>query len=149
MVGENPLGSAVTQDGHYLLVTNDDERNVGASNDNPAYTDNQANGHGAVPGGYVLSVIRTSDMTVTDQKFVPARAAASVSRRLQTGLPVAPSTAVGQTQSDANSALFLGVTVEGKLRDANLQGRAPGFRRALPPQLVDQPIGRDDLVRAQ
>jgi len=56
-VGMNPLGSTLTPDGKFLIVTNDDERDGGIpSLQNPALT-----------GGYSLTVVDTSTMTVASQ----------------------------------------------------------------------------------
>jgi len=69
-VGMNPLGAALTPDGMYLVTTNDDERDGGlASLQNPLNV-----------GGYSVSVIRTSDMTVV--------ATASTAGKLFVGLVV-------------------------------------------------------------
>jgi DNA-binding beta-propeller fold protein YncE len=62
VVGMNSLGVAVTPDGQYAVVTNDDER--------------QANTvsalDGATHGGYSLSVVDTRSMTVVDRYQNPA-----------------------------------------------------------------------------
>jgi YVTN family beta-propeller protein len=56
-IGMNPLGAALTPDGKYLITTNDDEREGG-------FASYQS---GVNKGGYSLSVIDTSTMTVVSQ----------------------------------------------------------------------------------
>ena len=56
-VGMNPLGAALTPDGKFLIVSNDDERDGGMSS-----LQNATN-----QGGYSLSVVDTSAMTVVSQ----------------------------------------------------------------------------------
>lgn len=56
-VGMNPLGLALTADGRYLITSNDDERETGLSS--------LANASNV--GGYSLSVVATSSMTVVSQ----------------------------------------------------------------------------------
>lgn len=55
-IGQNPLGTALTPDGKYLITTNDDERNSGPSLQSAT---NQ--------GGYSLSVVDTRTWTVVSQ----------------------------------------------------------------------------------
>lgn len=56
-IGMNPLGSALTPDGKFLITSNDDERDA-----------NMASLQSAVnKGGYSLSVVRTADMKVVSQ----------------------------------------------------------------------------------
>ena len=56
-IGMNPLGSALTPDGKFLITSNDDERDS-----------NMASLQSAVnKGGYSVSVLRTSDMKVVSQ----------------------------------------------------------------------------------
>jgi len=63
-IGMNPLGVAVTPDGKFLITTNDDERESGfASSQNP----------GVNLGGYSISVIDTSSMTVVSQTNVAGK----------------------------------------------------------------------------
>jgi YVTN family beta-propeller protein len=56
-VGMNPLGIALTRDGRYLIISNDDERNG-----NLASLQNATN-----HGGYSLSVVDTATMKVVSQ----------------------------------------------------------------------------------
>ncbi len=56
-IGMNPLGSILTPDGKYLITSNDDERDGGMTSLQSAVN----------IGGYSLSVLRTSDMTVVSQ----------------------------------------------------------------------------------
>jgi len=55
-VGMNPLGAALTPDGRFLITTNDDEREGGYVSYAPGGAKNT--------GGYSLSVVDTSTMTV-------------------------------------------------------------------------------------
>jgi YVTN family beta-propeller protein len=56
-IGMDPLGSVLTPDGKYLITSNDDERDGGLPSLQSAVN----------IGGYSLSVVRTSDMTVVSQ----------------------------------------------------------------------------------
>ena len=56
-IGMNPLGAALTPDGKYLVTSNDDEREGG-------FASYQS---GVNKGGYSLSVVDTSTMTVVSQ----------------------------------------------------------------------------------
>jgi YVTN family beta-propeller protein len=56
-IGMNPLGAALTPDGKYLITSNDDEREGGLASYKSATN----------KGGYSLSVIDTSTMTVVSQ----------------------------------------------------------------------------------
>ena len=56
-IGMNPLGSILTPDGKYLITSNDDERDGGMTSLQSAVN----------IGGYSLSVLRVSDMTVVSQ----------------------------------------------------------------------------------
>ena len=56
-IGMNPLGSILTPDGKYLITSNDDERDGGMTSLQSAVN----------IGGYSLSVLRTSDMSVVSQ----------------------------------------------------------------------------------
>ena len=98
-VGENPLNAALTPDGQYLVVSNDDERNTGAIN--TKYSDAQQNGAGKVPGGFTLAVVRTTDMQIVTSVVAPKNTKPNPG-------PKAP----GVTQSDATSAFFLGVAIK-------------------------------------
>ena len=56
-IGMNPLGAVLTPDGKYLITSNDDERDGGLASLQSAVN----------IGGYSLSVVSTSDMTVVSQ----------------------------------------------------------------------------------
>lgn len=56
-IGMNPLGALLTPDGKFLIVSNDDERDGG-------FASLQSS---AVKGGYTLTVLDTSTMTVVSQ----------------------------------------------------------------------------------
>ena len=61
--------SALTPDGQYIVVSCDDERNItGGLSTLPSAT--SAGGTVALLGGYSISVLRTSDMTVAAQAAV-------------------------------------------------------------------------------
>ena len=80
-IGMHPLGSALTPDGQYLIVSNDDERSITGGKStiaSPTVTGDSVN----LTGGYTVTVLRTSDMTVA------AQAAAG---QLFVGLQVVPS----------------------------------------------------------
>ena len=62
-IGMNPLGSALTPDGKYLITTNDDERN---GNLNSLQNN-------ALVGGYSITVLDTSTMTTVSQFATSAR----------------------------------------------------------------------------
>ncbi len=79
-IGMHPLGSALTPDGQYLVVSNDDERSIsgGVSTlSSPTTTGGSVN----LTGGYTVTVLRTSDMTVAAQAVVG---------RLFVGLQIVP-----------------------------------------------------------
>ncbi len=70
-IGMHPLGSALTPDGQYLIVSNDDERNISGSVStlpSPTATGGTVN----LLGGYTVTVLRTSDMSVAAQTSVSA-----------------------------------------------------------------------------
>ena len=68
-IGMHPLGSALTPDGQYLVVSCDDERNItGGLSTLPSTT--ATGGSVNLLGGYSVSVLRTSDMTVAAQASV-------------------------------------------------------------------------------
>jgi len=100
-VGQNPLNSALTPDGRFIVTSNDDERNgparTGASV-NPADTKNGAD---AALSQYSLAVTDTATMKVV--------AALPVPKRLATPNPGSSSN--GRTDSDATNGLFLGVAL--------------------------------------
>ncbi|GAC1386103.1 MAG: hypothetical protein NVSMB42_06340 [Herpetosiphon sp.] len=97
-VGENPLNSVLTPDSKYLIVTNNDERNTGAVD--TRFSGDAANGAGKVPGGYVLSVIRTADMQVVTYTLP-----------LKNPEPHTGPKTSGTSQSDQIAALFYGLAV--------------------------------------
>ncbi len=68
-IGMHPLGSALTPDGQYLVLSCDDERNItGGLSTLPSPT--SAGGSVNLLGGYSVTVLRTSDMTVAAQTAV-------------------------------------------------------------------------------
>ncbi len=68
-IGMHPLGSALTPDGQYLVLSCDDERNItGGLSTLPSAT--SAGGSTNLLGGYSVTVLRTSDMTVAAQAAV-------------------------------------------------------------------------------
>jgi len=68
-IGMHPLGSALTPDGQYIVVSCDDERSIsGGLSTLPSTT--TAGGNVNLLGGYSVTVIRTSDMTVAAQTGV-------------------------------------------------------------------------------
>jgi len=80
-IGMHPLGSALTPDGQYIVVSCDDERSIsGNLSTFPSTT--TAGGTVNLLGGYTVTVLRTSDMTVA------AQAAAGL---LFVGLQIVPS----------------------------------------------------------
>src|SRR3974377_1207159 len=98
-VGEMPLNGVLTPDGKFMVVTNDDERNVGAISTN--YSESQVNGAGLVPGGFALAAISTGDMTIASHVMAPINAH-----------PNPPSKVPGVTQSDNTAAYWLGVAIK-------------------------------------
>ena len=70
-IGMHPLGSALTPDGQFLVVSCDDERSIsGGLSTLPSMT--SAGGSVNLLGGYTVTVLRTSDMTVAAQTAVNA-----------------------------------------------------------------------------
>ncbi len=68
-IGMHPLGSALTPDGQYIVLSCDDERNItGGLSTLPSAT--TAGGTVDLLGGYSVTVLRTSDMTVAAQAAV-------------------------------------------------------------------------------
>ena len=63
-VGQHPLGAALTPDGNYIVISCDDERNNAPSVQLTAKTDNTKTN---LVGGYTITVLRTSDMSVAAQ----------------------------------------------------------------------------------
>ena len=62
-IGMHPLGSALTPDGKYIVLSCDDERNITGGysvQPSPTATNNLA-------GGYTITVLRTSDLSVVAQ----------------------------------------------------------------------------------
>ncbi|RZS86912.1 lactonase family protein with 7-bladed beta-propeller [Motilibacter rhizosphaerae] len=110
-VGQNPLNSVLTPDGHFLVTSNSDERNtppkVGTIID-PA---DRKRGSGAALSSYALSIVDTTTMTVVASVTPP-----------KTNYPHPGSTSNGRVDSDASNGLFLGVAVQ-----ANPDG-TPGYR---------------------
>jgi YVTN family beta-propeller protein len=98
-VGEIPLNGVLTPDGKFMVVTNDDERNVGSLATD--YSESQVNGAGLVPGGFVLATISTGDMTIASHVMAPTNAS-----------PNSPSKVPGVTQSDNTAAYWLGVAIK-------------------------------------
>ena len=98
-VGENPLNAALTPDGKYLVVTNDDERNVGAIV--TTFSKDATNGAGKVPGGYTLAVVRTADMQVVSSIPAPKNTKPNPGPKMP-----------GVSQSDDTAAFWLGVAVK-------------------------------------
>ncbi len=98
-VGENPLNSILTPDGQYLITSNSDERSAGAIN--TKYSSTTVNGAGKTPGGFVLTVTRTSDLSVVGTAVVPVNPN-------PTQGPKSP----GKSQSDKTNGLFLGLAVK-------------------------------------
>ncbi len=90
-VGEMPLNGVLTPDGKFMVVTNDDERNVGALATD--YSESQVNGAGLVPGGFALAAISTGDMTIASHVMAPVNAS-----------PNSPARVPGVTQSDLTAA---------------------------------------------
>ena len=61
VAGMNPLGSVLTPDGRYLIVSNDDERGGScAAPPCPTFSGTTQNGAGATPPAYTLSVVATN-----------------------------------------------------------------------------------------
>jgi len=86
-IGMHPLGSALTPDGQYIIVSCDDERSIsGGVSTLPS--DNIAGATTNLTGGYTITVLRTSDMKVAAQTNVG---------RLFIGLQVVPKTGGGYT----------------------------------------------------
>ncbi len=68
-IGMHPLGSALTPDGKYIIVSCDDERSIaGGFSTLPSAT--VAGTSANLAGGYTITVLRTSDMTVAAQTNV-------------------------------------------------------------------------------
>ena len=68
-IGMHPLGSALTPDGQYIVISCDDERNI--TNGLSTLTSTTSTGGSLnLLGGYSVTVLRTSDMTVAAQTNV-------------------------------------------------------------------------------
>jgi YVTN family beta-propeller protein len=98
-VGEIPLNGVLTPDGKFMVVTNDDERNVGSLA--PDYSESEVNGSGLVPGGFALAAINTADMTISSHVMAPTNATPNPG-------PKVP----GVIQSDNTAAYWLGVAIK-------------------------------------
>ena len=89
-IGMHPLGSALTPDGQYIVLSCDDERNISSGFDPARPTTGvstlssptTAGGSVNLTGGYTITVLRTSDMKVAAQAVVG---------RLFVGLQIVPS----------------------------------------------------------
>ncbi len=68
-IGMHPLGSALTPDGQYLVLSCDDERSI-TGNVSTLPSPTSAGGSVNLLGGYSVTVLRTSDMTVAAQANV-------------------------------------------------------------------------------
>ncbi len=68
-IGMHPLGSALTPDGQYLVISCDDERNITGGLSTLLST-TATGGSVNLLGGYSVTVLRTSDMTVAAQSSV-------------------------------------------------------------------------------
>ena len=68
-IGMHPLGSALTPDGQYIIISCDDERNIsGGLSTQPSTTTAGATAN--LLGGYTITVLRTSDLKVAAQANV-------------------------------------------------------------------------------
>jgi YVTN family beta-propeller protein len=68
-IGMHPLGSALTPDGQYIILSCDDERNItGGLSTQPSTT--TAGTTTNLLGGYTITVLRTSDLKVAAQASV-------------------------------------------------------------------------------
>ena len=85
-IGMHPLGSALTPDGQYIVVSCDDERGISGGKSTLA-SPTAAGGTVNLSGGYTVTILRTSDLSVAAQSAVG---------QLFVGLQVVPS-AVGYT----------------------------------------------------
>lgn len=97
-VGQNPLNSALTEDGRFLLTSNDMERNGPPRTGSAVDPLDTKNGADAALSQYTVSVTDTSTMKIVAAFTVPARPTAR-----------AWSTAGGVTNRDATTGLFLGL----------------------------------------
>ena len=97
-VGQNPLNSILTEDGRFLLTSNDMERNGPARTGSAIDPADTKNGADSALSQYTVSVTDTSTMHIVAAFTVPARAGAR-----------SWSTAAGVTNGDAASGLFLGL----------------------------------------
>lgn len=86
-IGMHPLGSALTPDGQYIIVSCDDERSI-SGNFSTLASATVAGPSANLVGGYTITVLRTSDMKVAAQAVVG---------RLFIGLQVAAKTGGGYT----------------------------------------------------
>jgi DNA-binding beta-propeller fold protein YncE len=98
-VGQNPLNSALTPDGRFLITSNDDERNGPAKTGSSVDPADTKNGADIALSQYSLAITDTATMKIVAAVAVPARLAA--------GNP--GSSANGRTDSDKTNGLFLGL----------------------------------------
>ncbi len=70
-IGMHPLGSALTPDGQFIVISCDDERSI-SGNLSTLTSPTSAGGGVNLLGGYSVTVLRTSDMTVAAQTAVNA-----------------------------------------------------------------------------
>lgn len=87
-IGMHPLGSALTPDGQYIIVSCDDERGIGGNGNSTLASSNVAGTTTNLTGGYTITVLRTSDLKVAAQAVVG---------KLFIGLQVVPQTGGGYT----------------------------------------------------
>jgi DNA-binding beta-propeller fold protein YncE len=97
MLGELPLGSALTPDGRYLVVSDDDERDTRAK-PTPFST---AKGSDRVDGGYRITVVRVADMQVVDHVTPPTNPVPHDQQKVP-----------GVTQRDNLASTWLGVAIK-------------------------------------
>jgi DNA-binding beta-propeller fold protein YncE len=97
MVGELPLGSMLTPDGKYLIVSDDDERDNGAK----ATPFSTAKGSDRVDGGYRITVVRVADMQVVSHVTPPTNP-----------VPHDQQKVAGVTQRDNLASTWLGVAIK-------------------------------------
>jgi YVTN family beta-propeller protein len=104
IVGENPLGSALTPDGKYLIVSDDDERWPGKARLAAWST---ARGAATADGGFKLSVVCTTDCPDGSDMQLVGQADPRANPT-----PHAGNSVPGITQSDKTKAFFQGVAIK-------------------------------------